>query len=81
MACRSTQTDRVTLEAPDLVIPAKAGIQLRHLPNGGPGLRAYHAGYYAAFVLDPDGNNIEVVHHGEVERSADSVTVDRREDS
>jgi hypothetical protein len=25
----------------------------------------YHAGYYAAYVLDPDGNNIEVVnHHG-----------------
>lgn len=27
--------------------------------NGGPGLRDYHPGYYAAFVLDPDGNNIE----------------------
>jgi hypothetical protein len=34
--------------------------------NGPPGLRpAYHPGYYGAFVLDPDGNNIEVVnHHG-----------------
>jgi catechol 2,3-dioxygenase-like lactoylglutathione lyase family enzyme len=32
--------------------------------NGGPGERpAYHAGYYAAYVLDPDGNNIEVVNH------------------
>ena len=32
--------------------------------NGGPGLRPeYHDGYYGAFVLDPDGNNIEVVHH------------------
>jgi catechol 2,3-dioxygenase-like lactoylglutathione lyase family enzyme len=32
--------------------------------NGAPGERAvYHAGYYAAFVLDPDGNNIEVVNH------------------
>ena len=29
--------------------------------NGGPGLRAYTPGYYAAFVLDPDGNNIEAV--------------------
>lgn len=31
--------------------------------NGGPGLRAkgYPPGYYAAFVLDPDGNNIEAV--------------------
>jgi catechol 2,3-dioxygenase-like lactoylglutathione lyase family enzyme len=32
--------------------------------NGEPGERPrYHDGYYAAFVLDPDGNNIEVVHH------------------
>jgi catechol 2,3-dioxygenase-like lactoylglutathione lyase family enzyme len=32
--------------------------------NGGPGERpAYHEGYYGAFVLDPDGNNVEVVNH------------------
>jgi catechol 2,3-dioxygenase-like lactoylglutathione lyase family enzyme len=32
--------------------------------NGEPGERSrYHAGYYAAYVLDPDGNNIEVVDH------------------
>jgi catechol 2,3-dioxygenase-like lactoylglutathione lyase family enzyme len=31
--------------------------------NGGPGEREYHPGYYAAFVLDPDGNNVEVVNH------------------
>lgn len=32
--------------------------------NGAPGPRPhYHEGYYAAFVLDPDGNNIEVVCH------------------
>ncbi|TAJ42959.1 MAG: VOC family protein, partial [Brevundimonas sp.] len=31
--------------------------------------------YYAAFVLDPDGNNIEAVHHGEARRSAPSVTI------
>jgi catechol 2,3-dioxygenase-like lactoylglutathione lyase family enzyme len=32
--------------------------------NGGPGERPdYHDGYYAAFVLDPDGNNLEVVNH------------------
>ena len=41
--------------------------------NGAPGERAYHPGYYAAFVLDPDGNNIEAVHHGEATRSAASV--------
>jgi catechol 2,3-dioxygenase-like lactoylglutathione lyase family enzyme len=32
--------------------------------NGAPGLRPqYHPGYYGAFVLDPDGNNLEAVHH------------------
>lgn len=32
--------------------------------NGGPGLRPnYHPDYYAAFVLDPDGHNIEAVCH------------------
>ena len=43
--------------------------------NGAPGARAYHPGYYAAFVLDPDGNNIEVVHHGKANRSASSVRI------
>jgi catechol 2,3-dioxygenase-like lactoylglutathione lyase family enzyme len=33
--------------------------------NGAPGLRPhYHANYYGAFVLDPDGNNVEAVNHG-----------------
>jgi catechol 2,3-dioxygenase-like lactoylglutathione lyase family enzyme len=31
--------------------------------NGPPGLRDYHPNYYGAFVLDPDGNNIEAVCH------------------
>jgi catechol 2,3-dioxygenase-like lactoylglutathione lyase family enzyme len=32
--------------------------------NGAPGeRRVYHPGYYGAFVLDPDGNNVEVVNH------------------
>ena len=44
--------------------------------NGAPGERAYHPGYYAAFVLDPDGNNIEAVYHGEAQRSAPSVVID-----
>jgi len=43
--------------------------------NGAPGERPYHPGYYAAFVLDPDGNNIEAVHHGEARRSAASVLI------
>jgi catechol 2,3-dioxygenase-like lactoylglutathione lyase family enzyme len=41
--------------------------------NGRPGDRDYHPGYYAAYVFDPDGNNVEAVHHGPAERSADSV--------
>lgn len=44
--------------------------------HGAPGLRPYHPGYYAAFVLDPDGNNIEAVHHGPADRSADSVVIE-----
>lgn len=44
--------------------------------NGAPGERAqYHPGYYAAFVVDPDGNNIEAVYHGKAERSAAAVKI------
>ncbi|QWF17039.1 VOC family protein [Lysobacter capsici] len=43
--------------------------------HGAPGKRAYHPGYYAAFALDPDGNNIEAVYHGEAERSAPAVKI------
>jgi catechol 2,3-dioxygenase-like lactoylglutathione lyase family enzyme len=50
------------------------------LANGGtdygaPGERPYHPGYYAAFVLDPDGNNIEAVYHGEAKRNVASVQI------
>lgn len=44
--------------------------------NGAPGERSYHPDYYAAFVLDPDGNNIEAVFHGAAKRSASSVVID-----
>ncbi|MGE3332332.1 MAG: VOC family protein [Rhodospirillaceae bacterium] len=43
--------------------------------NGKPGERPYHPGYYAAFVTDPDGNNIEAVYHGAATRSAASVKI------
>ena len=52
-----------------------AGLAAGGRDNGPPGLRLYHPGYYAAFLLDPDGNNIEAVFHGEAERSADSVRI------
>ena len=42
----------------------RAGLAAGGKDNGPPGLRPhYHANYYAAFVLDPDGNNIEAVCH------------------
>ena len=41
-----------------------AAIEAGYTDNGTPGERAeYHRGYYAAYVLDPDRNNIEVVSH------------------
>ena len=53
----------------------KAGLDAGGTDNGAPGERPYHPGYYAAFLIDPDGNNIEAVFHGEAKRSAPSVTV------
>jgi catechol 2,3-dioxygenase-like lactoylglutathione lyase family enzyme len=53
----------------------RAGLANGGQDNGAPGERPYHPGYYASFVLDPDGNNIEAVYHGPSERSAASVRV------
>lgn len=53
----------------------KAGLAAGGRDNGAPGERPYHPGYYAAFLLDPDGNNIEAVYHGAHERSAPSVEI------
>jgi catechol 2,3-dioxygenase-like lactoylglutathione lyase family enzyme len=42
----------------------QAALEAGYRDNGGPGERPeYHPGYYGAFVLDPDGNNIELVNH------------------
>jgi catechol 2,3-dioxygenase-like lactoylglutathione lyase family enzyme len=38
-----------------------AGIAAGYRDNGAPGFRDYWPGYYAAYLLDPDGNNIEAV--------------------
>lgn len=53
----------------------EAGLAAGGSDNGAPGERPYHPGYYAAFLLDPDGNNVEAVFHGLAKRSADSVVV------
>jgi catechol 2,3-dioxygenase-like lactoylglutathione lyase family enzyme len=47
----------------------RAGTAAGHRDDGAPGLRPqYNEDYYSAFLLDPDGNSIEAVHHGCVER-------------
>jgi catechol 2,3-dioxygenase-like lactoylglutathione lyase family enzyme len=52
-------TDNATVDAFH-----RAAIEAGYRDNGAPGERAqYHPGYYAAYVLDPDGNNVEVVNH------------------
>ena len=53
----------------------RAAIEAGGRDNGKPGERPYHPGYYAAFALDPDGNNIEVVFHGEAKYSAPSIAI------
>ena len=64
--------DRATVDAFH-----EAGLAAGGKDNGAPGLRPnYHPGYYAAFLLDPDGNNIEAVFHGEATRSAPSVKIE-----
>jgi len=51
----------------------RAGLAAGGTDHGPPGDRPYHPGYYAAFLLDPDGNNVEVVFHGPHSRSAASI--------
>lgn len=53
----------------------RAALRAGGVDNGAPGLRPYHPGYYGAFVIDPDGNNIEAVFHGPARRSAASVEI------
>jgi catechol 2,3-dioxygenase-like lactoylglutathione lyase family enzyme len=45
----------------------EAALEAGGRDNGTPGLRPhYHANYYGAFILDPDGHNIEAVYHSAV---------------
>ena len=45
-----------------------AGLAAGGTDNGAPGPRPiYHSSYYGAFVLDPDGNNVEAVCHAPVD--------------
>lgn len=53
----------------------QAGLNAGGTDNGAPGERPYHPGYYAAFLRDPDGNNIEAVFHGEAARSVPAIEI------
>ncbi|HYU16632.1 MAG TPA: VOC family protein [Candidatus Acidoferrum sp.] len=75
-----TQPHRVHLafQAPDRATVERfhrAGLAAGGRDNGPPGERGYHPGYYGAFLLDPDGNNVEAVNHGPASRSAASVVI------
>ena len=65
---RSVSTDvHVAFEAPDRATVDRfheAALAAGGRDNGGPAKREiYHPEYYGAFVLDPDGNNVEAVCH------------------
>lgn len=53
----------------------RAGLAAGGIDHGAPGERPYHPGYYAAFLLDPDGNNVEAVYHGPAKRSSESIKI------
>ncbi len=61
------KSTHIAFAAPDRKIVDEfytAALKAGGRDNGAPGIREhYHANYYAAFVLDPDGNNIEAVCH------------------
>jgi catechol 2,3-dioxygenase-like lactoylglutathione lyase family enzyme len=40
----------------------RAGVEAGFRSNGGPGYRDYAPGYYSAYLLDPDGNNVEALY-------------------
>jgi len=53
-------TDRAAVDAVhDAAL--SAGVEVLHAPREWP---EYHPGYYAVFLRDPDGHNVEAVHHG-----------------
>jgi len=68
---RVTRGAHVAFRAPDAVSVERwhaAAIANGGTDNGAPGLRPEYSGrYHAAFVLDPDGNNVEAVFHEPVE--------------
>jgi catechol 2,3-dioxygenase-like lactoylglutathione lyase family enzyme len=73
-----TQGLHIAFQAPDRATVERfyqAALAAGGTDNGAPGERTYHPGYYAAYVKDPDGTNLEAVYHGPATRSADSVVI------
>ena len=64
-----------TRERATVDVVYRSALEAGGTDNGKPGERPYHPGYYAAFVLDPDGNNIEAVYHGPAQYSAASIVI------
>jgi catechol 2,3-dioxygenase-like lactoylglutathione lyase family enzyme len=67
-----TENVHIAFPADDAGVRAfhEAALAAGYADNGQPGERpVYHPGYYAAFVLDPDGNNVEAVNHNREEAS------------
>lgn len=62
--------DRATVDAFH-----RAGLAAGGRDHGPPGERTYHPGYYASFLLDPEGNNVEAVYHGPAQISAESIVI------
>ena len=64
---RVTTGAHIAFSAPDTASVEHwyaAAIENGGIDNGAPGIRPEYSGhYYAAFVLDPDGNNVEAVFH------------------
>jgi len=55
-----TAPDRAAVDAVHAAA-LDAGLEILHAPREFP---EYHVGYYAVFLRDPDGHNVEAVHHG-----------------
>ena len=71
-----TRGMHIAFQAPDeetVVRFHEAGLAAGGRDNGAPGERSYHPGYYAAYVLGPDGTNVEAVYHGPHTRSAPAI--------
>ena len=54
-----------------------SGLSAGGADNSAPGDRPFHPGYFSAYLLDPDGNNVEAVNHGPVKQTAQSIIIRR----